>query len=627
MNDLGPDVVPPAASGGLDHDMQAPAPEGIRLYSFDLFDTLVGRPLKRPYHVFDLVERSGVVSYRLPGMRLLGFRRWRILAERIARRFSDREDITVWDIYRVLAWWIRNPAQVARRELRLEQALLAPIPENVAVLLQRLDAGHSCCVITDMYLPVAFLKRIVRGIVGRDLPLFASSDLGLTKRSGALYRYVAQHYGLKFAEIEHCGDNAVSDGRVPEDLGIRTRRVPGRCMRDTSVSLLEYFAPRGLEDSTLAMLGYSLVGPVSVAFARYLKAETERQGLRKVFFCARDTYLIKEAFERMGGATESRYLRLSRRALYVPMFARQKDPERLFEGRVSAREFFERLDLQPPQELLGMRPSEHAGVFMKALERLNFGQCAQEEADILLEYLAREGFQGDVALVDLGWRGTLQESLEALVGDRCRIHGYYFGHIVPRNNRAGYYFDDCLPLQRLARVFQSLPVFEFLFTEPIHSVKRIRRSGGGFAFDYVDDEPRSQVLARHEIARGCRQFLDDFARVAPFLPAEGDWAARSLDRLIDRILARPDAVVITAFEGMGHAEGFGGSKYGDILRRDSFTLAGYRNSFWRSAYVRATPGPQGWLARVVHAMVYSRVGMYLIFKQRRLGVRLARLFD
>jgi hypothetical protein len=42
------------------------APSSTRLQGYpDLFDTLVGQPLNRSFHVFDLADNSGVVRFRL----------------------------------------------------------------------------------------------------------------------------------------------------------------------------------------------------------------------------------------------------------------------------------------------------------------------------------------------------------------------------------------------------------------------------------------------------------------------------------------------------------------------------------------------------------------------------------
>lgn len=597
-----------------------------KLYSFDLFDTLIYRPLKRPFHVFDLVECTGVVHYRFPGFGVLGFRRWRVMAERVARKLSKKEDISIWQIYRVLGWVVLNPGKVLKQELALERALLKPIPENVRVVASLVDQGKQCCIVTDMYLPLWFLRKIVQEHVAHGINIFASSSFGVTKHSGNLYKLVAEHYGLDFSEIQHVGDNHHSDCIVPERLGMAVNRMPDRSVRDGSSSIFEYFAPHDdFQGSTLAKLGYSLVGPACVAFAKFIKDDVERRGIDKVFFCARDTYLIKEAFDRLAPESTSCYLRLSRRALYVPAFSCHKNKERLFERRISGREFFERIDVVPPESLVDLDPCKNKPLFMQALKESDFFQRSEEDAAVLLDYLENQDFSGNVALVDLGWRGTLQESLKSVIGKQCKMTGYYFGSIVRSEEMHGFYFNDCAPRRRFSRIFQALPVFEFLFTEPVRSLKRICHNNGEFGYEYVDDEQQKQIELRQEIAKGCRQFIEDYGRVANILHCDSRLYLRSLDVLFNRYLNKPDAEIIEAFDGIGHAEGFGGSKYAQIVNKEAFTFSGYRNSYWRAAYVSTAKGFMGFLGRRLHSVVYSPMVVGLIYKRHGLAPKTWRL--
>ena len=58
----------------------------FKLYSFDLFDTLVYRPLKNPTALFDVLDQEQIAQYRFFVFKYFGLRRWRMLSERIARR-------------------------------------------------------------------------------------------------------------------------------------------------------------------------------------------------------------------------------------------------------------------------------------------------------------------------------------------------------------------------------------------------------------------------------------------------------------------------------------------------------------------------------------------------------------
>ena len=596
-----------------------------RLYSFDLFDTLVSRPLKRPIYLFDLVELGDAVSYRFPFLGLAGFRFWRRAAEHLSRFFSKHEDVHLKDIYRTLGWIIRNPAKTLRQELTLEFALIQPIPEHVDVLARLLAEGKRCCIITDVYLSPWFIRKIIRRKVGHDVEFFASSAHGLTKASGNLFKLVSASLDIGHHEIAHIGDNPHSDVHQAGRLGIAAHKVPERSIHDPVNGLFEYFTPREAGRGIFYRLGYSLVGPLCIAFASYIGRDMQRRGIRKVFFGARDGYLVKEAFELLGFDAESRYLRLSRRALYVPAFAFHKTHEKFFEGRVSAQEFFGRLDLPTPPSLSNLDPSRNRQLFEETLAKIHFAEKASAEAEVLVDYLAYNDFSGKLAFVDLGWRGTLQDSLKDMLGIGCEIHGYYFGTFVGGDDKHAFYFKNHLPLKRFARVFQAIPVFEFLFTEPVTSLKHINKTAEGFGFEFLNDETESQITAREEIASGCRSFFADFSAVASHVKLSDHLLLKQADMLIEDFLCKPDEAAIRAFGGITHAEGFGGSKNLPIVSETRFSLPGYRNSYWRAAYVSIQGGLNGIYARAVHTAAQCSLTLFLLHKSYRLRQLIDRL--
>jgi FMN phosphatase YigB (HAD superfamily) len=591
-----------------------------KLYSFDLFDTLVRRPLRHPALVYNLLDCGGV-TYRWPGLAWCGLRFWRVLAERLARLRAGRQDVSLFAIYRVLGLIVHAPARLLRREVALELALLQPIPETVARVRALQAEGRSCCIVSDMYLPRAVMRRIIRRHVG-EFDFLVSSSLGLSKRSGGLYLHLLRQYGLKAAEVQHFGDHPQADLARPQALGIDAVLLPQALHPASWRGFHDAFHLAGEEDA-FQLAGYRVLGPCALAFARFLARQAAARGLSRLVFAARDTYLLKEAFDRLGTGIETRYVRLSRRALYVASFALHGDYERFFEGRVNAVDFFARLDLDCPPALAQLDPLQHRAAFIAALEALDLASHARQEAAVLQTYLGEHGFSGELGFVDLGWRGSLQSALAELM-PACRIHGFYFGSITDRVPHDAFYFRNGYPLRRCAQVFQALPLFEYLFTEPVYSLRRVRQGATGFEFDYVEDEAPVQVLRREQVAAGARQFLADTAGVLPLLPPPGEACCdrpAELAAVLDGYLARPDANLVASFRHLGHAEGFGGVRYGTLISEERASVRGWRNSYWRSAYVADHP----WL-RLLHRLLYSAPGMFLILHQARWRARLRSLW-
>ncbi|WP_341647824.1 hypothetical protein [Thauera humireducens] len=139
-------------------------------------------------------------------------------------------------------------------------------------------------------------------------------------------------------------------------------------------------------------VGYALVGPCCLEFARFIAEDARQRGLSRVIFAARDGYLLKAAFDALETGIASSYVRLSRRALYVSSFAVHRNYDHFFEGRVNAADFFSRLGLACPAELAGLDPVGNRARFIHHLEAAGFATIAQADADVMRRYLQANGF-------------------------------------------------------------------------------------------------------------------------------------------------------------------------------------------------------------------------------------------
>jgi FMN phosphatase YigB (HAD superfamily) len=592
------------------------------IYSFDLFDTLVTRPFAAPTDAFSLME--GHARYRFGFLARVGFPRLRVGAEKIARWRSRAEDVSLVEIYRVLAFFVRNPADLLRREIQVEMALMRPIAKNVEEVVRLGRSGKRCCIVSDMYLPLAVVRRIVRRHVG-DFDCHVSSKLRLTKASGALFSHVADHYGIPLANIRHTGDNPHSDQLVPRRLGATATAVPARGRQGRHPTLIEKLEPDDLPDDPLARLGYHLVGPCCAAFARFVGSNLGDE-TAKIVFGARDTYLIKEIFDRLYPGLDTTYFRISRRAVYLADYAVDHDPDRLFEGRIDASQFFRRIGLPCAEGLLGKTPRLHREEFLEAARAAGLDELAQVEREILSGYFDSLGFAGKVAYVDLGWRGSLQNAAQRIVGQRCELEGYYFGVTIPGKDRKGFYFQGRRPWMRYQRIFQAIAAFEFLFTEPAPSLKRVVRDEDGFSFEFLADESEEQIRSRNRIAQGCRRFFDDLMEVLPLHPAAGLEDRKAIDRLLDSHLLHPSRETVEALGSMWHSHSFGGSHRETLCPDGKFTLRAYLDSTWRSAYILAA-SPDSRAVHAFHRVASSCPGTLVLDAARRVVNLVRRLRD
>lgn len=192
-------------------------PAGIKVVSFDLFDTLVVREVGKPQNVFSKIEKEYCGNTDI-----IGYAQRRIQAEKVVRKRVRRE-ITITDIYEELKKdYPLNVNELMEAEIAAEMMTCVPNEEVVRTFNGLLDEGVYVVIVTDMYLPKLFLERILEkcGIIGHK-SLYDSSDLGVTKRSGSLFEYVLNDLRLEPNEMMHIGDNPRGDYLVPWSIGIR----------------------------------------------------------------------------------------------------------------------------------------------------------------------------------------------------------------------------------------------------------------------------------------------------------------------------------------------------------------------------------------------------------------------
>ena len=586
-------------------------PVGRTLHCFDLFDTLVARSVAEPADIFTLLDYSGDLHYRWPGLRLIGFKRIRRTCERLARSRdrAGREDIDIFDVYRYVGFFVKRPSRLLKAEIRLELAGLRPLKENVALVGSLLEQGEACCVISDMYLPAGVVRRIVREIVGQPLDCFVSSDLGVTKASGKLFSEVSRHYGVPPTSMRHHGDNIHSDYHVPKSLGIEALHLP----RESRVlapkkTPFDCFHPTHRALDIYESLGYHLVGPLVQMFAEHILKTARALDLDRVVFVARDGYLLKRAFDELGSGIESWYVRVSRSALYVPSFACDQNPLRFFDGKITAREFFQRLGYETPLALEHLQPAANQAVFMDALASMGFHEHAQRSADDMRAYLRKNGFEGRIGLVDIGWQGSSQDVIEKLLPD-CEIDGIYFGTMTDAPKKIGFYFHQKKPFKRHRRIDNSLAAFEFIFTEPVQSVTQITRTPGSedFVIGFATAEDRSQLVSREAISRGFDCFAQDFQSVRQQLHFPYDKFRNYIDVLIDRFLDKPSEDTLRAFSELRHARGFGSSEIRPMVAKESASLRGYMSTYWKSGYASTATGSGASLVKLIHQMLKYRI--------------------
>jgi predicted HAD superfamily hydrolase len=559
-----------------------------KIYSFDLFDTLVERNVNDPKDVFSLVEATGVVKYRFILFHLLSFKFLRVLSEKIARFINKRkkEDINIFEIYKILSFFFVNSIDVLEKEVEVELLVLKPLVKNIEVLKALKKRGCFVCVTSDMYLTLNILKKILHKNNITVDRIYVSSKCELTKASGNLFKYIAKDNDISLTDIVHYGDNLWSDVESPTRLGIRAIHTGVPYHRKSFGFLDSFKSP--IQSDPLYKIGYEFCGPLAFAFANFISTSINNKNAN-VVFGARDSYLFKFAFDLFFNQKKTQntyYTKISRKLVYMPEVYYTKSLDRLFEGTLNCESFFERIHLECPVSLANKK------VWDNKQEIINYLMASKAFLDSLIlegrnvkEYLRSSGFYDEVVFIDLGWRGSIQNSLQTIFKDEIKIQGLYLGTINSDVGKSGFFFENKKPHMSYFHVMQAIAMFEFLFTEPERSLNTIRYVDGVLDFVYTKDEDDLQIDQRKLIQKGAEQFLTDFFSLDEKLHFNRSVIEKSVRKLIkyNTMVVRKE--VVELFSELTHSAGFNGSLTSKMIEFEGFSIMSYLKAPWKAYFM------------------------------------------
>ena len=429
--------------------------------SFDVFDTLVYRLCNGPEDLYDFVERLYLNSH--PASKHIHFREKRIQAERIARELSDSEEVTFFDIYKMLAKLDEDiPCEeLADLELKTELLLCRANPDVLPLYELTRDLGKTIILTTDMYLPRSAIEAILEscGYAGWS-ELFLSSETGLTKRSGNQFQHVLERLSVNSSEVVHIGDHPVSDYLHAKDHGMQAlqvskkagyrrvgsfwkRRSISRDANPDAVCLMRNIAASVFqnEQDIFEIVGGQVLGPMLVGYASWLHALVKEEDAEEIWFLSREGRVLREAYLHLYGcdAAANRYVSVSRLAIARACLCDAKSTEDVFglfstliSGIETVGEFLSLLGLQEEdaKQLLlqfgedsPLAAIERNPSFYSALMKVG-GSTFAEQNQMLVDYLDSAGHPKKVVISDIGWAGTMQAFIQKLLPDTHFIGAY-----------------------------------------------------------------------------------------------------------------------------------------------------------------------------------------------------------
>lgn len=352
---------------------------------------------------------------------------------------------------------------------------------------------------------------------------------------------------------------------------------------------------------TMAKTSYDLFPELSTSlfyFIEMLHDALVEQRVEQVYFLSREGQPLKRMFDlyqdRVSGNITSHYLEVSRRSTLLPSLTHltEESFETLFRQyrRISLFEFLSSLGLearaQSIAQALGMPegtearreedfPTSPTFTALKALPQFQdlyeSERAARRRA--FLTYLGE--FSGGalparLVIVDVGWKGTIQDNLFALLcrkGDTSvrAVTGYYIGLVAEgaagsNNDKFGLLFSSVGVPSPKYRVFnENRALFEVVLAADHGSIVSYENTADGRAHAIRGDFEEGAMLAA-EVFPVQRQLFERFERLVTTMPPSGKGRPLPFGEVVRahaRMVFNPTPRERTWFSSVFHVENYG----------------------------------------------------------------------
>lgn len=644
--------------------------------SFDIFDTMLWRRVPNPVDLFGVLaaslRRDGFCPEWVTDA---AFRRLRQSAERDARarQGSLGTEVSLFDIWSAMPSALFAGLaleELVEAEVKIEVNYTV-VDLGIAELIRSARKRDMQVVfVSDTYFTEDHLHRLLdRPELGslEGVRIFRSNAYGRDKGSG-LWPVVLSRLGCQPGEVVHIGDNPVADDEAPASLGIRTicyERIDEKFQvvldreRDTTDAYHPFgsftdpdegdyglttlraravsTAPRTGDDRALTAWRYGagVLGPVLTGFAEWVVDHARRSNTTVLWCPMREgellSQLINAAASARGVDVEARTLWLSRHVTWLATIDRfdAESIENMLgrSYRATVRGLLASLGLRPgdvpslasqlDSVLDGTDIVQHVALALTETPHLRnqLAVTATAKRERLVHALRRNGAldQPDMALVDLGWGGTIQLQLAralGLAGVDVVPSGLYLAtderstRLLQAGLRSeGYLGQNGHPHEAVATIARSPEVIELAVNALCGSTVDFDDAGAPVLGPCAGSE--TQNLERKAVQAGIGAFQSRWN--AYIGAANGRWpnladpsARARLAEILRAALTAPTADEASLFGSWAHEDNLGSALVSHIMPTDLVRAIPYmspndlsdlnmRDAFWPSLIAAADP--------------------------------------
>lgn len=492
----------------------------------------------------------------------------------------------------------------------IEKTYINPL---ITDIFNKYDKNTKYC-ISDFYMPKEDLIKILNahGLDKKFKEIYVSADIMKTKRDeGHLFEYFSEKENIKYENMIHVGDNQHSDIDMAKRYGIETIKIPNpkkynfdinnlgnidlkldNIKKDISTENLAKLTRENLKEYKKSLYNQGIeFSAIAYYYIYDIIIDAVLKGYDKIYYQTREgeTFIkFHEIIEKNNPfpfkVPKAELIEVSRVATFAASLDefnvqnllriwsqyRAQSMKALFKSLdidiEKYDEYFKKYDID--KEMTIYEPWFNFKVttllqdkeFKKEIEKE-----LKEKREKLLEYLKGKGIENKegnkIYLVDIGWRGTIQDNL-AFVLDKVHIEGGYialFDYYNPQREnvaKRALIRDSKVTWEYVAL---TLTIYEMMFSSDTKSVagyengKAIRK-GKKEEVDFV----KNIILPIREGMIDGAKYIAKFMKERDIME---DMYLGYLYNLAREIKENPSKILVEAYYSLVYNETFGTGEY------------------------------------------------------------------
>jgi len=615
----------------------------LKVVGFDFFDTVMCRKVPRPIDIFLHIGRSLQKNNNFKtSLSPLRFQSLRIEAETLARQKVNCNEVTLQEIYQEFpSDFFKIPLnEVCQLEIKVEKQFLFFDKEILDSIEYARKKKKKVIIVSDTY----FDKSTLREFVGDNIQhveFFTSAEFR-TGKSQNLFPSIFNQLGINPTEYLHIGDNYTSDFITPKKLGAKSffyNNGNSTLWNNISAELdlinKDFIDPNLFPEGDFGITslrckgssgdihadrlthhryGFQYLGPVLTSFTDWIRCELIEGEFNAAFALMREGYLIEKMLSKYKGVDIS-IAYLSRRVLFQANLQRvsEESLRELRFGNLNAtvNQFLDLICLLPidvPElKALGSNSIHDEPTFEKVVNSVLANNILKKKIESRVKeirigviahiknlYKLDKRKVNKIAVIDVGWNGTIQRLLTKLLkseGYDISTVGLYmmttphvnsltFENVIAK----GFFIDNGNPIETFKALLHSLEIIEQSCAPPHGSVLK-HNAFDGSPILQVDSISESQRQEIYEIQKGVLDFQNLYiSQIETSMSSEKIYRiGKFILPILIRATLMPTSDEVLLFEDWSHDDNLSATTSKPILGSEDWQISSkYKtlNNIW-----------------------------------------------